>query len=132
MIYSDYDEYGPGQGMHATLSPIDMHNTCVAAGPDFRTGFRDDTPTGNIDIAPTVLAILGVKLEKKLSGRVLTEAFANSDTPAPTVKPHHLEANYSEGRVSWRQYLDFSEVSGAFYFTEGNGETKVVAKSQKN
>src|SRR5690348_713015 len=21
MIYSDYDEYGPGQGMHATLSP---------------------------------------------------------------------------------------------------------------
>src|SRR4051794_14983974 len=27
---------GPGQGSHATLSDFDVHNTLVAAGPDFR------------------------------------------------------------------------------------------------
>jgi arylsulfatase A-like enzyme len=132
MIYSDNDEYGPGQGMHATLSPIDMHNTGIAAGPDFRKGFRDEIPTGNIDIAPTVLAILGVEPQKKPSGRVLNEAFADSDKPAPMVKPHHLEASYTDEHFSWRQYLNFSEVAGTFYFTEGNGETKVPEKPGKN
>jgi arylsulfatase A-like enzyme len=32
-----------------------MHNTCIAAGPGFRRGATDDLPTGNVDIAPTVL-----------------------------------------------------------------------------
>jgi hypothetical protein len=58
---SDYGQYGPGCGMHGSLSPFDMHNTCIAAGPDFRKGALDDMPTGNIDIAPTILWLLGVE-----------------------------------------------------------------------
>ena len=61
--------------MHGSLSPFDMHNTCIAAGPDFRKGAQDDLPTGNIDIAPTILWILGVEPEHKLSGRVLARGF---------------------------------------------------------
>ncbi|HWV99670.1 MAG TPA: alkaline phosphatase family protein [Candidatus Acidoferrum sp.] len=132
MVYSDVGEYGPGQGMHATLSPLDMHNTCIAAGPDFRRRYRDELPTGNIDIAPTVLAILGVVPEKELSGRVLNEAFAGSQIPAPAVKPHHLETSYSAGRFRWRQYLDSSEVEGVTYFTEGNGQVEAQPKPAGN
>src|SRR5262249_17820265 len=39
---------GSGQkATHASLSPFDLHNTLVAAGPDFREGFVDETPSGN-------------------------------------------------------------------------------------
>ena len=36
-----------------------MHNTLVAAGPDFRAGVRDPLPSANTDLAPTILWILG-------------------------------------------------------------------------
>ena len=42
LICSDYGQYSPGHGMHGSLSPFDMHNTCVAAGPDFLQGLQDD------------------------------------------------------------------------------------------
>ena len=120
--YSDYGDYAPGQGMHGSLSPIDMHNTCIAAGPDFRTGYHSKVPTGNVDIAPTVLAILGVKPQKSMSGRVLSEAFAQSDAPAPAVTHRRLKTSYRDDSLRWNQYLDISEVGGVVYFNEGNGE----------
>jgi hypothetical protein len=48
-------------GNHASLSPYDMHNTLVAAGPDLRRGVLDTLPSGNTDLAPTVLWILGLR-----------------------------------------------------------------------
>ncbi|HEX8898356.1 MAG TPA: alkaline phosphatase family protein, partial [Chthoniobacterales bacterium] len=50
---------GPGEGSHATLSEFDVHNTLVTAGPDFRRGLTTSLPSSNVDIAPTVLRILG-------------------------------------------------------------------------
>ena len=46
---------GPGEGTHASLSEFDVHNTLIAAGPDFRRGLMNDVPSANVDIAPTVL-----------------------------------------------------------------------------
>ena len=37
LINSDWNRKA-GRGTHATLSPSDIHNTLVAAGPDFRAG----------------------------------------------------------------------------------------------
>ena len=42
-----------GQGMHGSLSRFDMHNTLIAAGPDFKKGMADTLPTGNVDLAPS-------------------------------------------------------------------------------
>jgi arylsulfatase A-like enzyme len=124
VLYGDIGEYGPGQGIHGSLSPFDMHNTCVAAGPDFRRGFEDQIPTGNVDITPTILWILGVEPQQKLSGRVIREALATfgSGGEAPQPKSHRLETSYRGEKFAWRQYLDYSEVDGVIYFTEGNGE----------
>jgi arylsulfatase A-like enzyme len=122
LIFSDYSEYGPGQGMHASLSPFDMHNTCIAAGPDFRKGFRDTLPTGNIDIGPTVLWLLGVKPEKKLSGRVLREALSDISSKPRNPESRRLRAVRRAGDYVWRQYLDYSEVGGVLYLDAGNGE----------
>src|SRR5438105_15823655 len=67
MVLSDYGSYGPGGGMHGSLSPYDMHNTCIAAGPDFKKGVQDYFPTGNVDIAPTILWLLGIEPSERRS-----------------------------------------------------------------
>ena len=54
MIDADWQR-AAGEGTHATLSRFDMHNTLVAAGPDFRRGQTDDLSTGNVDLSPTIL-----------------------------------------------------------------------------
>jgi hypothetical protein len=72
-----------GKGSHASLSPFDMNNTLVAAGPDLKKGIINELPSGNIDLAPTVLWILGVKPSHPLSGRVLHEALSSSSEKVP-------------------------------------------------
>ena len=51
-----------GVAGHGTSSPYDVHNTLIAAGPDFRERASSDVPTGNVDLAPTLLTLLGVKI----------------------------------------------------------------------
>jgi len=120
-IDSDSSDRKPDQGMHASLSPFDMHNICFAAGPHFRKGYRDELPTGNIDVAPTILALLNLLPFKSMSGRVLTEALLHSDVPAPVPQSRRLEASYRGAQFTWHQYIDESLVNGVLYFDEGNG-----------
>ena len=63
------------RGMHGSFSPRDIHNTLIAFGPDFRHGFDDPLPTGNVDVAPTAARILGLTLPRA-QGRPLLEAMA--------------------------------------------------------
>jgi len=112
-----------GAGTHASLSPFDCHNTLIAAGPDFRAGFTSDVPSGNVDIAPTVLAILGVASPKAMDGRVLREAMTGAEAPP---EPAHstYESSRETGGKRWQQYLSVSRVGPVVYFNEGNGERK--------
>ena len=68
------------RGMHGSFSPLDVHNTLIAYGPDFREGFKDPLPSGNVDVAPTLAAILGLKLPRA-DGRPLLEALRNGPGP---------------------------------------------------
>lgn len=124
MVFAEVSEYGPGQGMHGTLSPFDMHNTFVAQGPDFRPGIVDHLPTGNVDIAPTVLWILGInppKPPKNMDGRVVAEAMIGADAKIRSFEPHHVEVTRQLEKGVWHQYLNYTEVNGVDYFDEGNG-----------
>ena len=121
MMISDAYVYGPGQGLHGTLSRFEMHNTLVAEGPDFRSAVVDHLPTGNVDIAPTVLWILGVKQPKSIDGRVLGESMWNAENILKSYEPRHFEASRSLEKAVWHQYLNVSEVNGVAYLDEGNG-----------
>ncbi|MHA6206209.1 alkaline phosphatase family protein [Dyella soli] len=70
---TEYSSQTNERGTHGSFSPIDVHNTLLAAGPDFRTEFRDTLPSGNVDVAPTVAALLDLPLARA-QGRVLHEA----------------------------------------------------------
>jgi predicted AlkP superfamily pyrophosphatase or phosphodiesterase len=145
MIDADWQR-AAGKGTHATLSRFDMHNTLIAAGPDFRRGETDDLPTGNTDLAPTILQILGSKAPTKMDGRVLSEAMIGSDAvaasgkdglqlarrrlakggsaePVLSQKPETktIEAKKDFPSGTWRQSLQISRVGPIIYLDEGNG-----------
>ncbi len=110
----------PGYGTHGTLGRTDIHNTLVAAGPDIRAGFRDEFPTGNIDVAPTILHLLGLKSPAALDGRILTEALAGVEWDAPKPAIKRLEATREIGSATWRQWIQTTTFAGGVYFDEGS------------
>ena len=119
MIDADWQR-GAGKGTHATLSRFDMHNMLIAAGPDFRRGQTDDLPTGNIDLAPTILRILAMTPPHQMNGRVLFEAVANLNEPAPKAESKTIEATKDFRSGTWRQSLKISRVGSTIYLDEGN------------
>ncbi|MEY2487864.1 MAG: hypothetical protein QOH39_3512 [Verrucomicrobiota bacterium] len=119
MIDADWQR-AAGKGTHATLSRFDMHNTLIAAGPDFNRGMIDDSPSGNIDLAPTILRILGIAAPNHMDGRVLFEAIGHN-APSPTAKTETIEAKHQLPAGTWRQSLRTSRVGTTVYLDEGNG-----------
>jgi arylsulfatase A-like enzyme len=77
---SEYANAQKLRGMHGSFSPIDVHATMIAAGPAFATGVKNRYASGNVDLAPTVAALLGIEFRAP-HGRVLSEAFRE---PTPT------------------------------------------------
>ncbi len=110
-----------GLGMHGSLSPFDQTNTLIGAGPDLRVGWRDELPSGNIDVAPTMLWLLGIRPLAKLDGRVLFEALRERVPTEAKPEENRIEASCDLGTVKWMQYLRTATFQGATYFIEGNG-----------
>ena len=110
-----------GMGMHGSLSPFDQANTLVAAGPDIREGVRSELPSGNIDVAPTVLWLMGIRPLAKLDGRVLFEAIRDRAPESAKPEENRIEASCDLGDVKWTQYLRTATFQGVTYFIEGNG-----------
>lgn len=121
MVNDGYQEYQAGGGMHVTLSPTDLHNLAVAAGPDFKRGFNSTLPSGNVDIVPTFLWLMDVKPTTPLDGRVLREALSGGAGGPPQVVPGQLVARKEFAQGTWQQHLKFTEVNGVRYLDEGNG-----------
>ena len=122
MIDADWNRKAR-EGTHATLSQFDMHNTLIAAGPDIRRGQTDDLPSGNVDLAPTILSIFGVSPAQKMDGRVLSEALVTVDPATAGLKPktETIEASKGFSSGTWRQTLKSSRVGSTIYLDEGNG-----------
>jgi arylsulfatase A-like enzyme len=122
MIDADWQRKA-GEGTHATLSRSDMHNTLVVAGPDFQRGQTDDLPTGNVDLAPTILHILGIEASQQMDGRVLSEAMVNADQASAGEKTeaNRIEAERDFALGSWQQSLRISRIGSTLYFDQGNG-----------
>jgi arylsulfatase A-like enzyme len=128
VVNDGYADYHPGGGMHVTLSPTDLHNTAVAAGPDFRRGFNSPLPSGNVDIVPTLVHLMGLKPPAPLDGRVLSEALVGETKSLIEVKPGRREAEAALKDGAWKQYLKYTEVNGVRYLEEGNGHWTPAAE----
>lgn len=67
----------PARNGHGGLNPYVTRSTLFAVGRDFAAGKTVEVPAGNQDIAPTLLALLGLPIPPTLDGRVLSEAMKN-------------------------------------------------------
>ncbi len=114
--------HSAGEGSHGTLSEFDVHNILIAAGPDFRRAMSSDIPSGNIDLARTVLRLLELEAPHKLDGRVLSEAMTGDSTSPPlraVTETREAVRKFPSG--AWRQHLRTSRVGETTYIDEGNG-----------
>ncbi len=113
------------KGTHGTLSRFDVHNTLIAAGPGFRVGAAEDLPTSNLDLAPTILHLLGLPPPQPLDGRILHEALVGGSDKLPHVEHGVMEATRALPGGIWRQQIRVSKVGTETYYDEGNGRLEM-------
>jgi arylsulfatase A-like enzyme len=110
-----------GVAGHGASSPYDIHNTLIAAGPDIREHEVSGVPTGNVDLAPTLLRLAGLQPLPAMTGRVIEEAFRDGRSPGSIRVEHATEAaRTADGSYSvvahisiaaGHRYLDYTEVT---------------------
>ncbi len=117
-----------GQGNHGGLARDQTFNNMAAMGPDFKTGFADDAPMGNIDIVPTIAHILGIDMPSvgTLKGRVLSEALAGGTPVKPDAEKTMISAPFKDGI---RTVLEYQEFGGVRYYDRACLLTKAAATS---
>jgi arylsulfatase A-like enzyme len=104
-----------GQGMHGGFGRDQTYNNMAAMGPDFKSGFVDETPMGNIDIAPTLAKILGIDMTSvgNLKGRVLEEALTHGEAAKAGEIKTLVSAPAQNGT---RTVLEYQETQGVRYY----------------
>ena len=87
-----------GTAGHGSTSPWDIHNTLIAAGPDLKRGITIETPSSNVDFAPTFLKLLNLTVPSTMQGRPLDEALVGgAASGAGAVRPMEHVARTADG-----------------------------------
>ena len=86
-----------------------------AIGPDFKAGFVDDAPTGNIDLAPTLAHLLGLQMPSvgNIRGRVLEESLSGGKITAAGLRKVVASAPNEDGLST---LLEYQEIGGVGYY----------------
>jgi hypothetical protein len=104
---------GTNQASHGGLSSWEIRNTLILSGAGARRGVRSDLPAGNVDIAPTLLTLLGQPVPESMQGRVLSEALVGGETDMSVsrdvrqVEHDGVRTELHWSAVAGRRYLDY-------------------------
>ncbi len=110
---------GPGRGQHGSMSPHETRNIFFARGPAFRQSATIASPTGNIDLAPTILHLLGLPGSETMQGRVLHDALRGGpETVNWHTTTHKAERTTPNG--PYRQSVTVSNVGNTLYVDHGS------------
>ncbi len=71
-----------GGSIHGGLHPREMNNLLALSGNAIGSGRTITNPAGITDVAPTVLALLGIPAPQQMTGRALNEAIRPDWQPA--------------------------------------------------
>jgi predicted AlkP superfamily pyrophosphatase or phosphodiesterase len=109
-----------GGGNHGSISPFEIHSVLVASGPHFKKGMKTAIPSGNVDLLPTILQLLGRTPPEAVDGRVLVEALADGPTPEEiAVKTQIHEVGDRTGVTAFKQRVQTSTVGQTIYLEKG-------------
>ena len=107
--------YPVGGGCHGGLSRYELNNFLSLGGDRFGDGIEIDLPAGNVDVTPTICAVLGLGVAEACDGRVLTEALRYDGTArSGNATEHTLVSTNSSGP---RTHLTYREIGGARYLS---------------
>jgi predicted AlkP superfamily pyrophosphatase or phosphodiesterase len=118
-----------GVASHGTTSPFDVHNTLMASGPDIKRAAVVTTPSANVDLAPTMLRLLGVGMPSSMQGRVLNEALAGGPDPASfRVRSEQHRATTPDGGYSATASFSIVEAGGESfrYFDSASADRRTT------
>lgn len=102
-----------------------MNNTLLCRGPSFRKGERILSPSGNIDVMPTVLDLLGVTVPESIDGRVLEEAFSDFEGEIVSETREYVATRKTE-KHTYEQSIVVSRVDNSIYLDEGNSSVRIT------
>ncbi len=97
-----------GGGMHGGLHKVELNHCLFFGGEAFRKGVEVTTPSGTVDVAQTILKLLGLPPHPLMAGRAVEEAFSLGD-PAPGV----TEVVHEAARAGFAQRIVTARVDGA-------------------
>ena len=97
---------------HGSMSPWNVRNTFLAWGAGVKKGVTVGVPAGNVDVTPTVLALLGIDGETGLDGRVVTEALEGGPDPERVAVETRI---HTAAAGAYRAALQISTVDGRRY-----------------
>lgn len=104
---------GPASN-HGSFSPWDVRNTFIASGLNFKNGATVHLPAGNVDIAPTLLALEGIDDGPSLDGRVLYEALhGGPDEEQVPTQTRMITTEASQG--AYKAVIQVSEIGDRRY-----------------
>jgi hypothetical protein len=137
LVYADVGGakgWTTGMGMHGSAGVREIRNFCAAAGPDFKHLFHDTTPTGNLDVTPTIEQVLGVMPNvgaggARPAGRVMTEALAGNRPFAGVAHQFVLTTNLVLQGVEAISRLKMTRLGDRFYLDGSEVERKPLGSS---
>jgi arylsulfatase A-like enzyme len=97
---------------HGSMSPWNVRNTFLAWGAGVKKGVTVGVPAGNVDVTPTVLALLGIDGEAGPDGRVVTEALEGGPDPERVAVETRI---HTAAAGAYRAALQISTVDGRRY-----------------
>ena len=106
---------------HGALSPWTVRNTFIAWGVDFKRGLVLNTPSSNVDIAPSIFTLMNLDrgiVPAGFDGRVLSEAFV--DGPDGEQVPVQARTHIVEtADGAYRAALQVTELGRQVYIDKG-------------
>jgi predicted AlkP superfamily pyrophosphatase or phosphodiesterase len=111
---------GVGGGNHGSISPYEINSVLVATGPHFKQGTTTIIPSGNVDLLPSILHLLGLTPPEAVDGRVLYEALENGPNPEEIfVETQVHEAVDRTRNTAFKQRVQISKVDQTVYLDKG-------------
>ncbi len=90
---------------HGAASPMAVNNTFLAWGAGIKRKVVSSVPCGVVDVAPTVLHLLGLELADKMDGRVLAEFFERGPSPDGIPVSEEIRELKWDGQMGRRRQL---------------------------
>ena len=113
LVYSSSGKSGDGQ--HGSIGLTEQRSVFIGYGPDFKENNFVANPTGNIDITPTIVQLLGIEPNDDFDGRIVKEGLIGNSQINTGLKTQRYHAKRTIGVTSYEQELEVLVLDGSVY-----------------